>query len=109
MFPFFQKFSIEAEGDFIPVDGIGIQRHGMCRSLFVWTVITPHRERVSRDHHHCRAVQALPLAYRRHIRLYLECCGSAAPRQMPPMITLISVHRIVCYIRMALSIAGQCI
>ena len=109
MFPYFKKFPIEAEGDFIPIDGIGIKCHGMCRSLVLRTIVTPHRERTSGDQHHRRAIQTLPLACQRHIRLYLECCGSAAPRQMTPAITLISAHRIACCTCMALSIAGQCI
>jgi hypothetical protein len=59
MFPYFQKFPIKAEGDFIPVDGIGIKRHSMCRSLVLRTIVTPHRERVSKDHHHRCAIQLL--------------------------------------------------
>jgi len=38
-----------------------------------------------------------------------ECCGSAAPGQIAPVITLIPAHRIVYCLRMAFSIAGQCI
>src|SRR5256886_1997011 len=56
MFFRFQKLLIEAEGDFIAVNGVGIKRHGVFRP-FVWeAVVTPHGEWTGRDENHRSAI-----------------------------------------------------
>ena len=109
MFPCFQKFPIEAEGDFIPVDVIVIKRHDMCRSLVLGPSSLPMVKEPAGINTIGPPSKPCLAPIDGTSGPTFECCGSAAPRQMTPIITLIPVHRIVCCTRMALSIASQCI
>jgi len=58
MFPRFQKLPIEAEGDLIPIDVVGIKRHGVFRPLVWETVVSAHGEWAGRDKDHRSTIES---------------------------------------------------
>lgn len=109
MFRRFQKLPIETEGDFIPIDIIGIKRDGVFRPLVWETVMTTHGEWAGRDENHRSAIESSAHLDQRNRLPALRGLWLCRSQTDCPVMKLIPVHNIVRCPRMAISTADQCI
>jgi hypothetical protein len=58
MFARFQKLPIQAKGNLISIDVVGIERHGVLRPLVWETVVSAHGEWAGRDQDHRSAIES---------------------------------------------------